>query len=97
MGRRHKIKKINIRKYETVAILVYKFVVKYYINTIAYVSVFYLHKSFQEPKLNGASVTPHSRIRASAILLKSFIRNGKLWFWVLLEWYEFRMILRDNK
>jgi len=77
--------------------VVYKFVVKYYINAVYHISMFYWHKSFQEPKLNGASVTPHSRLRVSAILLKSVIRNGKLWYWGVLEWCEFRTIFRQNK
>jgi hypothetical protein len=57
----------------------------------------YWRKSFQEPKFSGASVTPHSRISTSAILLKSFIRNGKLWYLGVLEWYEFHRIFLEIK
>jgi len=40
MGRRHKVKKKNLRNYKTVVIVVYKFAIKYYINTTEYVSMF---------------------------------------------------------
>ena len=62
----------------TVAIVVFHFGMKRYLNEIEFFSIFYFHTSVQKLEISGTSVSLVSQVCAPAMLLKPITRKAKL-------------------